>query len=147
MKSFFKLTVLAYLIYLIEFCLLSILVFFLFKIEHSNVNISNRIANLFKESFVWTIVFRTIYGYSLFFILLLFFFKKRQQLNTLSISLIGMASYLFLSLLYAFVFIPNTKEFLEFKFSYNNGYFYYSMIIIFITPFLLSKIGVLKKLI
>lgn len=147
MIAFFKTTLLTYALYLIEFFLLILITLLLFKIENPNADILSRINIIFKDTLAWTIVFRTIYGYSIALILLLLLLKhKGITLSGLNVAIASITSYVLISLLYALVLLPDTKEFLTLDLTYNGGYFYYSVILTFFIPLILGKIGFIKLL-
>lgn len=147
LQGLFKIIALVYLLYLVELLLLFFVNVILFKIQYPDGLIVSKLTSHFKEVFAWTLVFRTIYGYSLIFILTILLFKKKiSDFTPLKVSIISLCTYLIVSFLYAFVLLPDTKEFLAFDMGYKGGFFYYTLLCLVISPFILNKIGVFNKL-
>ncbi|GEQ85380.1 hypothetical protein ULMS_08880 [Patiriisocius marinistellae] len=71
---------------------------------------------------------------------------KGVVFSGLNVAISSVASYVVVSLIYAFIIVPGTKELLKLDFSYNGGYFYYSVILTFLIPLILGKIGFIKLL-
>jgi len=137
-----------YSMYFVEFCLLVIINYYLFFLEYPNGNIKKEVNYIFFNSFLWSILLRPFFGYPimLFWGLKLILKMSNNSWIILKVAITNITIYSLLSLLYAYVFFPETKDFLIWDLSYRGSYFYYSLCAMFIAPFLLSKTGLFKFL-
>ena len=78
-----------------------------------------------------------------FYILGFVYFTKRlsKDSGVLSIMIINCGLYLGISMLFGFILIPGTKEY------FLQSFFYFFIIVTFLSPFILNKIPYYKKLI
>jgi len=98
-----------------------------------------------RDTFVFSVCFnliKFIYYYQiqvLPFIWLMSGIRNRNRV--LKIAILNCAFYIFISLLYGFIFIPETKEY------FTKAFFYTFIVATFASPFILNKIPYYKNLI
>lgn len=131
------------LLLLIETMIATVISFIVFKIEYPTGDFNKIWAILNNQ--IFCSVTRVIFFYPIWIpaSFLILSKSKRIKFGVLYNSL----SYILLSLLFSLL-IPETREYLIFKFDYNWGYFYYTTVATLLSPLILwEKIltGLLNK--
>ncbi|MFK7970598.1 MAG: hypothetical protein AB8F95_09530 [Bacteroidia bacterium] len=129
--------------YLVEILLMLCILCVVFALDYPKGDPLAKAPIILNNLLLWVVILRYIFGYTFLSFLALFALKlSKWKFSAFNIAWIDTACYILLSLLFAFVLIPETRDYLTFEFHYNQGYFYISIALKLIIPFLVKQLPI-----